>query len=1762
MKVRAENRQGGWKTRFFSLLLCGSGISSFGCSGADDGAVSVDEPVGKLTEAALGQDGAVTVAAANAVLNEYGVLQGNVAAGATSLTVTNIANLNSTTFGALAAGDLVMIIQMRGASINTTDSVNYGSVTALNNAGNYEVVGVAGVSGNTITLGCPTKHAYTASGNVQIVRVPQVTSLTINAGASITAPAWDGSRGGVVAVHSQGGITLNGNINANAIGFRGGAADNGASLNGVTGYRLANANAGGEKGEGIAGYQAVYDALNGRYGRGAPANAGGGGNAHNAGGGGGSNARRGTAWTGQGVMLGSLTGAAAWLLDPGYVANGNALTNSEGGGRGGYTWSDVNQNALVVAPGNALWAGDSRREMGGLGGRPLDPSAAGRLYLGGGGGAGDGNNNAAGRGGNGGGLVFLSALGQVAGNGAITANGEPGGVSNGNPGDAPGGGGGGGTVVIHATVANSISITASGGVGGNQTNSNGAEAEGPGGGGGGGFVAIRAGAPARTAAGALGGITTRPSLTEFPTNGATAGNDGIADATAASIFYCTETVAPDTSFLTTEPNPTSDTTGDFTFGSNESPVTYECSLDNGAFFACPQTYSTPALANGSHNLRVRARDLSGNVDPTPASYTWVVDTTAPNTQILTSEPNPTNDPTGDFTFGSNESPVTYECSLDGGAFAPCPQTYSTPALGNGSHTLSVRARDAAGNVDPTPATHAWVVDTTAPNTQILTSEPNPTNDPTGDFTFGSNESPVTYECSLDGGAFAPCPQTYSTPALGNGSHTLSVRARDAAGNVDPTPATHTWVVDVTAPDTSFVTTEPNPTTDPTGDFAFGSNESPVTYECSIDSGAFAACPQTFSTPALGLGQHTIAVRARDAAGNVDPTPASYTWTINSPIVDTDGDGLSDTEEGNIGTDPNDADSDDDGVLDGAEPSPGTDSDGDGLINALDPDSDNDGIFDGTELGITTPHKDTDVSKGNFVPDADPATKTDPLSKDTDKGTLADGSEDPNHNGKIDSGEKDPNNPADDVSKPTDSDGDGLSDDEEKAIGTDPNDADSDDDGVIDGDEPNPTADSDGDGLITALDPDSDNDGIFDGTELGITTPHADTDVSKGSFIPDADPTTTTNPLLRDTDKGSLPDGAEDPNHDGKIDSGEKDPNNPADDVNKPVDSDGDGLTDEEEKNIGTDPNDADSDDDGVLDGAEPNPTADSDGDGLITALDPDSDNDGIFDGTELGITTPHSDTDVSKGNFVPDADPTTKTNPLLRDTDKGSLPDGAEDPNHDGKIDSGEKDPNNPADDVDKPVDSDNDGLTDEEEKNLGTDPNDADSDDDGVLDGAEPNPSADTDGDGLINALDPDSDNDALFDGTELGLDCSNPATDTSKKRCIADADTGQTKTSPLLRDTDGGGATDGSEDANLNGVVDAGEQNPVKGNAADDSTVVDTDGDGLSDGLEATLHSKPNDKDTDDDGVLDGAEPNPSDDTDGDGLVNVLDVDSDDDALFDGTELSVTTPDADTDTSKNFFRADGDPTTHTSALDPDTDKGGVRDGSEDVNLNGVVDAGELDPNVGADDTNAVDSDGDGLSDGLEATLNSDPNDADTDDDGALDGEESNVSSDTDGDGTINVLDTDSDADGLFDGTEIGNDCSNAATDTSKNACTPDGDSGATRTSMVNPDTDFGTVSDGDEDENKNGVVDGGERDPLDPADDVAQPDGGTGGSAGTGGNAGSSGSSGSGGGSVHSRSDKDLTLEGGGCSCRTTGTNGGAPLWLGALSVLGLALMRRRRR
>ena len=835
--------------------------------------------------------------------------------------------------------------------------------------------------------------------------------------------------------------------------------------------------------------------------------------------------------------------------------------------------------------------------------------------------------------------------------------------------------------------------------------------------------------------------------------------------------------------------------------------------------------------------------------------------------------------------------------------------------------------------------------------------------------------------------------------------------------------------------------------------------------------------------------------------SVSPQTNGPTEVVVS-FVDTDGDGLSDRRETDLGTDPNDADTDDDGIIDGQEPRLDQDTDGDGLINALDPDSDNDGLFDGTEVGSDCiDNQDNARRNSNCIPDADPTTVTDPLNPDTDGGGVPDGVEDVNKDGAFDGNERNPLDPTDDQG--ADTDADGLPDATEEMLGSDPNDPDTDDDGLVDGAELNPGADIDGDGLVAVLDSDSDNDGLFDGTELGQDCGNPGTDVSQGACTPDADEGgAKSNPELLDTDAGGVRDGAEDTNFNGKLDAQETHVVVASDDGGT-VDTDGDGLSDAAEINFGSDPNDADTDDDGLPDGEEPNPRSDTDGDGLPNLLDVDSDNDGLLDGTEAGKGCDGPGTDSAAGVCVPDADPSTTTFVLVPDSDRGSISDGEEDPDGNGaqtpqenpEEDPQETNPNQPGDDT-PVVDTDMDGLSDAREILLGTDPNDADSDDDGVVDGAEPNLTADDDGDGLITPLDADSDNDGLFDGTELGLPCNLPATDLARGACIPDADGGATTTSPLNPDTDGGGVIDGAEDLNGNGVVDVvlAETNPLDPlDDLADGRFVDSDMDGLPDVFEPYVGGDPLDWDTDDDGLRDGLEPNPRQDTDGDGLGAVLDVDSDNDGLFDGTEQRQDCANPSTNVALGHCRPDADPADGTGVLALDTDRGGVSDGSEDSDLDGALDPGETNPRFAPDDF-PFDGDMDGLSDAVEITIGTDPNDADSDDDGVIDGQEPNPTDDHDGDGLINALDNDSDNDRLFDGTELGQNCALPATDPAALSCIIDADAGnpATATSPLIPDTDAGGVPDGFEDVNRNGVVDPLETNPRDPSDDgLADTDG-----------------------------------------------------------------------
>jgi hypothetical protein len=201
---------------------------------------------------------------------------------------------------------------------------------------------------------------------------------------------------------------------------------------------------------------------------------------------------------------------------------------------------------------------------------------------------------------------------------------------------------------------------------------------------------------------------------------------------------------------------------------------------------------------------IDATDAVGDFTEGPPS-----DETPPDTSIDSGPSGPTNDPTPTFSFSATEPGSTFECRVDEGAFTACTSPHTTGALPDGPHAFEVRATDEADNTDPTPASRGFTVDTeppdeTPPDTSIEFGPSGPTNNQTPTFTFSSTEESSTFECRFDSAPFTSCsgPAGSHTPAtpLANGSHTFEVRAKDQAGNTDPTPASRGFTVDAaTAP---------------------------------------------------------------------------------------------------------------------------------------------------------------------------------------------------------------------------------------------------------------------------------------------------------------------------------------------------------------------------------------------------------------------------------------------------------------------------------------------------------------------------------------------------------------------------------------------------------------------------------------------------------------------------------------------------------------------------------------------------------------------------------------------------------------------------------------------------------------------------------------------------------------------------------------------------------------------------------------------------
>jgi large repetitive protein len=167
--------------------------------------------------------------------------------------------------------------------------------------------------------------------------------------------------------------------------------------------------------------------------------------------------------------------------------------------------------------------------------------------------------------------------------------------------------------------------------------------------------------------------------------------------------------------LTTPANPTTAATAVFTFSDTQTPITFVCSIDSLPFSTCSSPTNYTGLSGGPHNFQIKAKDSAGNLS-NAATYNWAVNSIGPPPPVITSAPKYlTNDDTATFAFTDSQAGVSFQCSLDGGTFAPCTSGVSYSGLAGfpnnfeirtKRHTFAVQAIDSSNNVSP-QTTRAW-----------------------------------------------------------------------------------------------------------------------------------------------------------------------------------------------------------------------------------------------------------------------------------------------------------------------------------------------------------------------------------------------------------------------------------------------------------------------------------------------------------------------------------------------------------------------------------------------------------------------------------------------------------------------------------------------------------------------------------------------------------------------------------------------------------------------------------------------------------------------------------------------------------------------------------------------------------------------------------------------------------------------------------------------------------------------------------------------
>ena len=288
-------------------------------------------------------------------------------------------------------------------------------------------------------------------------------------------------------------------------------------------------------------------------------------------------------------------------------------------------------------------------------------------------------------------------------------------------------------------------------------------------------------------------------------------SDPVTRAQMAVFLVNSQVIAPVTSISNGPASLTNATGAMFSITSSAANASFMCSLDSSEANACTSPVSFAGLLEGPHTFTVWSIDPSGLADLTPATYNWLIDLTPPDTSIVLGPPNRTDTPEATFNFASTEPGSTFACSLDGGPYLICAAPHVYSGITEGHHTVDIRATDAAGNTDPSQATHTWAYDVTPPVVSVPIGIRVSADDASGApatresiqaFLYGATAVDAV-DGNLTAGIVNDAPAIFPI-----GLTTVTFSVLDIAGNIGSNTATVEVIVDTEAPhDTSVVINE-------------------------------------------------------------------------------------------------------------------------------------------------------------------------------------------------------------------------------------------------------------------------------------------------------------------------------------------------------------------------------------------------------------------------------------------------------------------------------------------------------------------------------------------------------------------------------------------------------------------------------------------------------------------------------------------------------------------------------------------------------------------------------------------------------------------------------------------------------------------------------------------------------------------------------------------------------------------------------------------